>query len=337
MNLTKMDVFKNILNSKKYSIKNNSEICFAPINIALIKYWGKSNEELNLAITPSLSISSSILGTKTQIFISNKDEIIINNMNIDGETFERIFGFVNLWRKAINLNRYLKIVSQNNVPTASGLASSASGFSALTLALNDLLSLNLSQNELSILARIGSGSACRSVFKDSRFAIWNGDFAEPFSFSSKAKTITNEIELLIFILDKNSKKISSREAMRITKQTWQDGKNYDYELWLKQTKHDFYAIQTVNNWQEFGKIVEQNSLLMHKAITTAGIDYFNEKTKIMLKFVKNCRADNLFVYLTIDAGANVVLIYQKKDETKLLQAISDLENNLKIELKKIKF
>ena len=289
-------------------------------------------------MTPSLSISSNYLGTNTQIFISNDNEIIFNKRKIENNAFfKRTFDFINLWQKALNIDLNLKIITKNNIPTASGLASSASGFASLTLALNDFFSLNLSPNELSILARLGSGSACRSVLKNSRFAVWNGDFAEPFNFSNQTKIITNDMRIMIIILDENHKKTSSREAMQQTKTTWQNGKNYDYDVWLKQTKQDFIKIQNATTWQEFGEIVERNSLLMHRAIRTAGIDYFNNKTNMIIEFAEKCRMNNLFIYTTIDAGANVVLLYQNKDTDNIKKALSKFENETKIKLKKLIF
>ena len=339
MNLNKIDIFKQILQKHpQQQIKQQSNMHFAPINIALIKYWGKSNENLNLAMTPSLSISSNHLGTNTQIFISNNNELIFNNRKIENNAFfKRTFDFINLWQKALNLHCKMKIITENNIPTASGLASSASGFASLTLTLNDFFSLNLSPNELSTLARLGSGSACRSILKNSRFAVWNGDFAEPFNFSNPTKIIADNMRIMIIILDENHKKISSREAMQQTKTTWQNGENYDYDVWLKQTKQDFLKIQNATTWQEFGEIVERNSLLMHRAIRTAGINYFNNKTNMIIEFVEKCRMNNLFIYTTIDAGANVALLYQNNDADDIKNALSKFESEIKIKFKKLVF
>ena len=321
MILSKHDIVKQILNNRLYVINNDKQKYFAPINIALIKYWGKKDDNLNLALTPSLSVSSRKLGTTMQIFAANNDEIKINDKNPEANVYKKTFDFIDLWRDALNFNQKICIVSKNNIPTASGLASSASSFACLTEALNGFFSLNLSPYEMSILARLGSGSACRSVFKDNRFAIWDGEFAVPFHFLGKAKTITDNMNIIVCVVDEDKKNISSRDAMMMTKKSLLNGKNKDYQNWLIQTKKDFIAIQNVENWEEFGEIVERNSLLMHKAIQSAEINYFNKNTNAVIEFARSCRNCNKNVYLTIDAGANVKLLYQRQDEVWLKKQI----------------
>lgn len=335
---SRKEAVKKILNNKVLKKnKTKSDICFAPINIALIKYWGKSDERLNLAMTPSLSISSNYLGTNTQILLSEKDEVILNNSAVDKYFFNRVFEFINLWRFALNDKRKIKIVTNNDVPTASGLASSASGFASLTCALNDFFSLHLSEHKLSSLARLGSGSACRSVFRKSRFAIWDGNFAKHFVFKKSAKNFAKNMRIMIFVLDKKKKQYSSREAMKKTKNAWLKNKNNCYNKWLLRSKKDILNIQKAKTWQIFGSIVENNSLLMHEAIREIGIDYFNKKTRKVLDFVTNCRKNELFIYATIDAGANVSVIYQKQDESRLKKRIKDSKIQKKLDAKILDF
>ena len=311
--LSKIDVIRGIINNRSFVIKEQSSMCFAPINIALIKYWGKKDDELNLAMSPSLSISSQRLGTWTQVLKSNQDEMILNDkINQDNEC-HRAFDFVNLLRKVLGIDVKLKIITKNNIPISSGLASSASGFACLSKALNDLLNLNLSQQELSMLARFGSGSACRSVLDNCRFVIWNGDFAEPCVFNAVMKRIVDNMQILVLIVDEGVKQKSSREAMRLTTDAWRAGRNIVYNHWLQQTNDDFNKIFLAKNWPEFGSIVERNALIMHKAIRASGINYFTQNTMEVIKFVKQCRENNLMVYLTIDAGANVKILYQRQD------------------------
>lgn len=328
MNLNnKENEFKKILNGKSFlNNKKKSKIFFAPINIALIKYWGKKDEDINIPMTTSISFSSRNLGTKTQIFLAKKDEIILNNLSVDKIFFNRVFEFINLFRNVLNIKCKLKIITYNNIPTASGLASSASGFAALTLALNDFFSLNLTPTELSELARIGSGSACRSIFTRQRFVIWYDRFAKPFEFKHELRKITKNMRAVVIVLDKKQKKISSRKAMNITKMHWLKNKNNIYGKWLQQSKKDILSLKNVKNWKDFGEIIEKNSLLMHEAICEAGINYLSSKTFKILNFVSMCRKNGLFVYATIDAGSNVVMVYQNGDEKKIKNALSNIKN-----------
>ena len=333
--ITKQDIVNKILNTTTLpsEVKDKSKTCFAPINIALIKYWGKRNEELKLPMSSSLSYSSSTLGTKTEIQLSNgnEDVVILNGNNVanDDVFYKNAINFVNLFRNTLHFDKRLIIKTTNNIPTASGLASSASGFASLTLAINNFFDLNLDQKELSILARLGSGSACRSIVsaidKTANFVLWNKGVSED-GFDSYAEKITlpnvieDNLSMFIVKITDNKKDISSTEAMRITMR-----KSRFYSTWLKQTENDMLNIFNVKSFQEFGLIVENNSLLMHQAIRSAGIDYFLPKTYECIDFIKKLREqENLSVFSTIDAGANVKVLCLKQE----LQNIKKQFNNI---------
>ncbi|MCI5144079.1 MAG: diphosphomevalonate decarboxylase, partial [Candidatus Electrothrix sp. AR3] len=153
--------------------KQPDKVCSAraPVNIALVKYWGKRNVDLNLPFNDSLSIGLKNKFSETEIGPSEKAEHQIFLKEEGTDTFEaaephfvnRITSFVDA---LIPEGHRLKIKTANYVPTAAGLASSASGFAALVKALACYYDWQLTLNDLSAFARIGSGSACRSL--------WNG-------------------------------------------------------------------------------------------------------------------------------------------------------------------
>lgn len=333
--MNRQDIVNKILNTTTLpsEIKDKSKTCFAPINIALIKYWGKRNEELKLPMSSSLSYSSSTLGTETELQLNDADEdfVILNDNNVanDDVFYKNAINFINLFRNALHFDKRLIIKTTNNIPTASGLASSASGFASLTLAINDFFDLNLNQKELSILARLGSGSACRSIVsaidKTATFVLWNKGISED-GFDSYAEKITlpslieDNLSMFIVRITDNKKDISSTDAMRITIE-----RSKKYSTWLKQTENDMLNIFNVKSFQEFGLIVENNSLLMHQAIRDAGIDYFLPKTHKCIDFIKKLREqENLNVFCTIDAGANVKALCFKQE----LQNIKKQFNNI---------
>ena len=333
--MNRQDIVNKILNTTTLpsEIKDKSKTCFAPINIALIKYWGKRNEELKLPMSSSLSYSSSTLGTETELQLNDADEdfVILNDNNVanDDVFYKNAINFINLFRNALHFDKRLIIKTTNNIPTASGLASSASGFASLTLAINDFFDLNLNQKELSILARLGSGSACRSVVsaidKTATFVLWNKGISED-GFDSYAEKITlpslieDNLSMFIVRITDNKKDISSTDAMRITIE-----RSKKYSTWLKQTENDMLNIFNVKSFQEFGLIVENNSLLMHQAIRSAGIDYFLPKTYECIDFIKKLREqENLNVFCTIDAGANLKALCFKQE----LQNIKKQFNNI---------
>ena len=322
--ITKQDIVNKILNTAtlQSEVKDKSKKYFAPINIALIKYWGKRNEKLKLPMSSSLSYSSSTLGTETELQLNDadKDVVILNGNNIanDDVFYKNAINFINLFRNALHFDKRLIIKTTNNIPTASGLASSASGFASLTLAINDFFDLNLNQKELSILARLGSGSACRSVVsaseKTANFVLWNKGVSKD-GFDSYAEKINlpsvieNNLCMFIVKITDKKKDISSTDAMRMTME-----RSKKYSTWLKQTENDMLNIFNLKSFQEFGLIVENNALLMHQAIRDAGIDYFLPKTYECIDFIKKLREqENLSVFCTIDAGANVKVMYLKQE------------------------
>ena len=138
----------------------NSTTALAHPNIALIKYWGKSNSDLNLPSTPSLSVTLSKLTTKTTVSTNETDVLYINGQSVQDE---KISKFLNSLRQ-IHTIKNIRIETENNFPTSAGLASSASGFAALTTALNSHFSLGFSKQEISAIARTGSASAARSIY-----------------------------------------------------------------------------------------------------------------------------------------------------------------------------
>ena len=134
-------------------------------NIALIKYWGKENETLILPMNNSLSLTLDAFYTETSVTFSEEyTQDRFSWMTNSRVRLQRrkspLFG--SCTRKS-QLSFFAQVNSRNFVPTAAGLASSASGLAALAGACNAALDLQLSQTELSRLARRGSGSACRSI------------------------------------------------------------------------------------------------------------------------------------------------------------------------------
>src|SRR5690625_3856942 len=146
----------------------------AHTNIALIKYWGKRDESLILPTNNSLSLTLDAFYTTTKVQFDLELEEDIFNLDgqvVQGVQYDRVKQFLDMIRAyADQLNIFAKVDSTNTVPTAAGFASSASGFAALAAASTHALGLDLSDQELSRLTRMGSGSACRSIYGG--FAEW---------------------------------------------------------------------------------------------------------------------------------------------------------------------
>lgn len=327
--ITRQDVVNTIckkaVGGRNINMKTATQKHFAPINIALLKYWGKQNEELKLPTTSSLSMILPEYGTTTQIVKSenNTDEVYLNDVCIDKQSsfYIKVFEYLDLFRHYFNDKNKYKILTYNNIATASGLASSSSGFGALVLAINNLYNLELEGKNLSILARLGSGSACRSVFgveEKNKFVIWHkgirtdgmDSFAEPVY---NLPDFTKHIKMKIIEVSNEKKSISSTDAMRQTIETSNEpinnGKQSKYQQWITQTKNDLKEIFNTKNFNEFGEIVERNALMMHYAIQEAGINYFLPKTLDVINTIQENRKMGIKnEYFTIDAGANVKVL-----------------------------
>ena len=304
-----------ILKKKGFSqtIKDKAQ-AFASVNIALCKYWGKRDDELNLPVTSSLSISLGNLGTTTTLILNKKsDEVFLNNHGVDVNTpfFERIHDFLELFRPEPDI--FFSIHTENTIPTAAGLASSASGFAALTLALNKLFSWNLRQQDLSILARLGSGSACRSIY--SGFVEWHAGSSES-GLDSFAIPLPNrwpEFRIGILEVSREKKNISSRQAMAQTVKT-----SDLYSLWPKKVKADLIQIKkaiATENFSLLGRIAESNALSMHATMLGAWppVLYWLPETVDLFHKIWRMRERGLQVYFTIDAGPNIKLLFLQSD------------------------
>lgn len=155
---------------------------------------------------------------------------------------QKVKEFLNLVRQQADCTWFAKVESQNFVPTAAGLASSASGLAALAGACNVALGLNLSAKDLSRLARRGSGSACRSIFGG--FAQWNKGHSDETSFAENipANNWENELAMLFILINDGEKDVSSRDGMKRTVETssfyqgWLDNVEKIYPKFMKQLK-----------------------------------------------------------------------------------------------------
>jgi diphosphomevalonate decarboxylase len=159
------DWVSQILGEAKHKSPAAQASAYAPSNIALSKYWGKRELSFNLPITGSLSISLAEHGTKTGLSVIDAPmhQVILNGKEVSANQSFSIK--VSQWLDRVLPNVLkLRVDTHNTVPTAAGLASSASGFAALTLATNSLMGWQLPERQLSALARLGSGSASRSLW-----------------------------------------------------------------------------------------------------------------------------------------------------------------------------
>jgi len=285
---------------------------FAPANIALCKYWGKRNAELNLPVNSSLSISLGKLGTRTIIkFAKNADRIFLNGKVAPKAFAARLSAYLDLFRKE---DQFFEVRTENNIPTAAGLASSASGFAALVKALNELMGWEFNARELSMLARVGSGSASRSLYDG--FAVWHmGQRADGMdSYAESLDGAWPDLRVGILEVSKVRKKVGSTEGMNRTRET-----SELYEAWPEQAQCDYDELRTAIAAKDFpmlGKTAENNAMAMHATMMAAWppLCYWKPQSVSLMQKVWAVREEGLELYFTMDAGPNLKLLFLKKNQ-----------------------
>jgi diphosphomevalonate decarboxylase len=313
----KHQVVEHIIGKQREQAKAKGK-AFAPSNIALCKYWGKRDAELNLPVTSSLSVSLHHLGTVTEIMrATEKDHIVLNGIELDEhEPFaKRLITFLDLYRPHPEFK--FKVNTSNNIPTAAGLASSASGFAAMVLALDDFFAWNLSLQDLSILARMGSGSAARSLMNG--FVLWQaGSRSDGMDSFAKSLDIEwPEFRIGVLTLSDLEKSKSSRQAMTETVNT-----SILYKSWPAQVSRDLDRLLTAiqnKDIQLCGETAEQNALSMHATMIASWPPtlYWLAETVSTLNRVWEMRKQGIPVYITMDAGPNIKLIFEKNISAKV--------------------
>ncbi len=289
---------------------------FAPANIALVKYWGKRDLPLNLPMNGSLSIGLGSLGTFTALEEAPADQVIFNGaeLSAEGDFARKIFKFIDLF--AAERPR-LRVISRNNIPTAAGLASSASGFAALVRALNHFFAWSVDEIELSRRARRGSGSACRSLWPG--FVRWNrGERADGSdSHGEPLPYRWPELRLAILPVDFKEKKMGSAPAMNHTVAT-----SPLYQVWPASAEADLKTMERAladRDLAQLGALAEANALAMHATMLAArpSLCYLQPQSWAYLEQVQRLRSQGLPVYCTIDAGPNIKLLFEASNETML--------------------
>lgn len=267
-------------------------------NIALIKYWGKAQGALNVPATPSLSITLDTLSTRTQVRRAAQDRIVLDGVETEDA---KISACIVALREIYALPP-IEVDTRNNFPTASGLASSASGFAALVTAIDHECALGMDAATRSEFARRASGSAARSI---------HGGFVALCEPDWQARQVLAEqawpLEVVVAITTTSRKEISSSVGMR---------RSMDspfYAGWVSSTRIDYEAgIAAVagRDFEQLAELAEHSCLKMHGLMlaTQPGLIYWNSATIACLHAIRELRASGTPVFFTVDAGSQVKAI-----------------------------
>lgn len=285
-------------------------------NIALIKYWGKAPGSGNIPATPSLSITLDSLVTETRVDTGPAHDRVY----FDDEPAEdrKVLDWLEAIRQRYDIPP-LEIRTANNFPTAAGLASSASGFAALVVAVDAQCGLQLDQATLSDLARRASGSAARSIFGGYvaiRGPRW---VAEPV-LSPDAWPL----KTVIAVTTTARKSVPSSQGMAISAAT-----SPYYADWVESTRVDFndaLAAVKAHDFQALAELAEFSCLKMHGLMlgSRPGLLYWNAATVSCLHAVRSLRQDGVDVFFTVDAGPQVKAVCQPRAVDDVRAALAEV-------------
>lgn len=277
----------------------------ASADVALVKYWGKKDEKLRLPENGSLSMK--LEGIETTTTVEFREGLAKDDVKIDGEfknnEVRRVIKHLDRVRDLARFNLKAKVVSVNNFPKATGLSSSGSGFAALTMAASRAAGLDLDEKDLSILARLGSGSACRCVCGG--FVEWlNGDSSK----TSYAKTILSkkhwDIRDVVVVVESKRKSVSSTEGHNYS------GTSLLYKERQKRIEKKIKKVKLAIREKEFGKLgklVEAEALEFHSVLLTSDpplLAWYPGTVQVMHEVLK-MREEGVEAYFTISTGFNV--------------------------------
>jgi diphosphomevalonate decarboxylase len=290
-------------------------------NIALVKYWGKRESLLNLPAAGSLSLTLAALVTETSVEFDRA--LADDDVQFSGAA--RITQFLDLVRDRAGITTRARVTTKNDFPTASGLASSASGFAALAVAATRAAGLHLSPRELSQLARRGSGSAARSIFGG--FARMHAGDRDSDAYAEAVESpLAARVRMLIAIVGGGApKSYGSRDAMEHTAAT-----SPLYPSWLALVPRDLAAAEAAvasGDLFALGDIAEANALAMHATALAArpAVFYWQPATLALLAKVRALREQGHAAWATIDAGPHVKVLTTAEDAVHLQRALATVD------------
>jgi diphosphomevalonate decarboxylase len=309
---------------------NVSVIAEAHPNIALVKYWGKRDGLDNVPATPSLSITLSQLRTRTRIDVDPslpEHSVRLNGTVVRDAKIDACVA--RLVARSDVPDAKLRIVTDNDFPTAAGLASSASGFAALVVALDTALGLRLTPVERSLEARRASASAARSLYGG--FVTLSGD-AESNSWVARPEldAAAWPLAIVIAICSEKPKAVPSGAGMR------QSTTSPFYSRWIDTGAADFAAARDAvanRDFDRLGAIAEANCLAMHAVMLSArpALVYWTGATVDCIDCVRRLREAGEPVFFTIDAGPQVKAVCEPTSAERVrvaLESVSGVERVL---------
>jgi diphosphomevalonate decarboxylase len=303
-------------------------------NIALVKYWGKRDDTLNLPAAGSLSITLDALHTRTRVGFDpalDADDISLNGGREATQT-RKLGAFLDLFRARAGVTTCAHVETGNDFPTGAGLASSASGFAALAIAADQALQLKLDARELSALARRGSGSAARSIFGGFvEMATGTREDGEDAFATPLLDAAAWPLKVVVAVTSHQQKSIDSRAGMQASQRT-----SPYYRDWISTVPADLATAREAVRQHDFDMLAtvsEASCLAMHAVMlaTRPALIYWNGATVECIHCIRALQATGTGVFFTIDAGPQVKAVCLPGDAARVaeaLRAVSGVEDVL---------
>jgi len=322
---------------------NNGSITWqAPSNIALVKYWGK--KERQIPANPSVSFTLNNCKTTTTLNYKKKTSPAQDfdfELYFEGKIKEDFKPKIATFFKRIEhycpfIKEYhFTIKTENSFPHSSGIASSASGMSALALCvlslekeLNPGISEEFFNRKASFLARLGSGSACRSI--NGKIVVWGehdgiASSSDLFGveYSGKVHEIFDNYQDTILLVDKGTKQVSSSVGHNLM-----HGHPFASAR-FNQAHKNLEALRKIfetGDLDDFMEIVESEALTLHSMMMSSRPYFILMKPntlEIINKIWEYRERTGMPICFTLDAGANVHVLYPEKHSEKILEFIKN--------------
>lgn len=300
-------------------------------NIAFIKYWGNRDAALRLPLNNSISMNLDHATTLTTVAFEATladDEIVIGDREASAVQRARVVAHLDRVRALARIETRARVYSRNTFPMGAGIASSASAFAALSLAATRAAGLALSERELSILARQGSGSACRSI--PAGFVEWLAGTSSADSYAVQiAPPSFWDLRDVIAVVSTTEKHVGSTEGHAAASSShFLAARLQAVPERLARVRH---ALAT-RDLEMLGNAIEQDAIELHLIAMTSRppIFYWSPGMVRVIQAVHAWRAEGVAVYFTLDAGPNVHLICEARDADSVVARVRAIPEVLQV-------
>lgn len=297
-------------------------------NIAFIKYWGNQDDHLRIPANPSISMNLDGLYTETTVIWekrSGTDRLILNGKEQSETALDRVTQHLDVMRQRLEIDHLALVESVNNFPMGAGIASSASSFAALTLAGLKAVAPDITECELTTMARLGSGSAARSI--PPGYVEWHTGSCHEDSFAESFASPDHwDLVDVIAVISEVHKEVGSTQGHQSAQTS---------DLQIARLAGAIERFETCKkailsrDFESFAKVVEHDSNLMHAVMMTSQppLFYWLPASLVVMEAIRKWRVEEIRVCYTLDAGPNVHCICVRKDApevSKRLQSMSEV-------------